>query len=153
MYKLLFPVLNLMLLCCDQIYHVNLREAAWFSALPWVMMAVLGYVAGVVSDMLIRNGTNITLTRKIMQVCCFNKNSSITVRKVFICFVHKMTLYTSPLLPKVTCFLICCDLLIIRYKNQTCQVYTSCCSLFSSKLASFWFCHFKCTLRVALTSS
>ncbi|PWZ37008.1 Polygalacturonate 4-alpha-galacturonosyltransferase [Zea mays] len=50
-----------------KIYHVNLREAAWFSALPWVMMAVLGYVAGIVSDMLIRNGTDITLTRKIMQ--------------------------------------------------------------------------------------
>jgi ACS family sodium-dependent inorganic phosphate cotransporter len=54
----------------DQIFHVNLREAAWFSAIPWVMMAVLGYVAGVVSDRLIRNGTSITLTRKIMQVCC-----------------------------------------------------------------------------------
>nr|CAB3478869.1 unnamed protein product [Digitaria exilis] len=62
-----FVILSWMPVYFKTIYHVNLREAAWFSALPWVMMAVLGYVAGLVSDMLIRNGTNITLTRKIMQ--------------------------------------------------------------------------------------
>ncbi|PWZ33418.1 putative anion transporter 3, chloroplastic [Zea mays] len=62
-----FVILSWMPVYFKTIYHVNLREAAWFSALPWVMMAVLGYVAGVVSDMLIRNGTDITLTRKIMQ--------------------------------------------------------------------------------------
>ncbi|KAF9598513.1 hypothetical protein IFM89_028045 [Coptis chinensis] len=50
-----------------QIYHVDLRQAAWFSAVPWTMMAVLGYFAGVLSDMLIQNGTDVTLTRKIMQ--------------------------------------------------------------------------------------
>lgn len=33
------------------------------------MMAVLGYVAGVGSDMLIKYGTSVTATRKIMQVC------------------------------------------------------------------------------------
>ncbi|XP_025816315.1 probable anion transporter 3, chloroplastic isoform X2 [Panicum hallii] len=62
-----FVILSWMPVYFKTIYHVNLRDAAWFSALPWVMMAVLGYVAGLVSDMLIRNGTNITLTRKIMQ--------------------------------------------------------------------------------------
>ncbi|TVU36472.1 hypothetical protein EJB05_18408, partial [Eragrostis curvula] len=62
-----FVILSWMPVYFKTIYHVNLREAAWFSALPWVMMAVLGYVAGVVSDSLIRNGTSITLTRKIMQ--------------------------------------------------------------------------------------
>ncbi|XP_062226286.1 probable anion transporter 3, chloroplastic isoform X1 [Phragmites australis] len=62
-----FVILSWMPVYFKTIYHVNLREAAWFSAVPWVMMAVLGYVAGVVSDMLIRNGTSITLTRKIMQ--------------------------------------------------------------------------------------
>ncbi|CAO2195280.1 unnamed protein product [Urochloa humidicola] len=62
-----FVILSWMPVYFKTIYHVNLREAAWFSALPWGMMAVLGYVAGLVSDTLIRNGTNITLTRKIMQ--------------------------------------------------------------------------------------
>ncbi|KAL6840183.1 hypothetical protein ACP4OV_029993 [Aristida adscensionis] len=62
-----FVILSWMPVYFKTIHHVNLREAAWFSALPWVMMAVLGYVAGVVSDTLIRNGTSITLTRKIMQ--------------------------------------------------------------------------------------
>lgn len=32
------------------------------------MMAILGYAAGAVSDMLIRRGVSITSTRKIMQV-------------------------------------------------------------------------------------
>lgn len=51
-----------------QIYHVDLRQAAWFSALPWAMMAVLGYVAGAISDMLIQSGRSVTFTRKVMQV-------------------------------------------------------------------------------------
>ncbi|XP_019707664.1 probable anion transporter 3, chloroplastic isoform X2 [Elaeis guineensis] len=62
-----FVILSWMPIYFNTIYHVNLREAAWFSALPWVMMAVLGYVAGAGSDMLIRNGTSVTSTRKIMQ--------------------------------------------------------------------------------------
>uniref|UniRef100_A0A0E0FVU5 Major facilitator superfamily (MFS) profile domain-containing protein n=2 Tax=Oryza TaxID=4527 RepID=A0A0E0FVU5_ORYNI len=66
-----FVILSWMPVYFKTIYHVNLREAAWFSALPWVMMAVLGYVAGVVSDRLIQNGTSITLTRKIMQTIGF----------------------------------------------------------------------------------
>jgi hypothetical protein len=76
--KLILPMFCLTLPYGDQIFHVNLREAAWFSAIPWVMMAILGYVAGVVSDRLIRNGTSITLTRKIMQVRCnfFRLNTS-----------------------------------------------------------------------------
>ena len=52
-----------------QVYHVNLKQAAWFSAVPWSMMAFTGYIAGFWSDLLIRRGTSITLTRKIMQVC------------------------------------------------------------------------------------
>lgn len=52
----------------EQVYHVDLRQAAWFSALPWVMMAILGYFAGALSDLLIQNGFSITFTRKIMQV-------------------------------------------------------------------------------------
>ncbi|CAL5424523.1 unnamed protein product [Camellia sinensis] len=49
------------------IYHVDLRQAAWFSAVPWSMMALVGYLAGVLSDMLIQRGMTVTLTRKIMQ--------------------------------------------------------------------------------------
>lgn len=51
-----------------QVYHVDLRHAAWFSAVPWSVMAIMGYLAGLWSDLLIRSGTSITLTRKIMQV-------------------------------------------------------------------------------------
>lgn len=47
---------------------MNLKQAAWFSAVPWSMMAFTGYIAGFWSDLLIRRGTSITLTRKIMQV-------------------------------------------------------------------------------------
>lgn len=54
-----------------QVYHVDLRQAAWFSAVPWGVMAVMGYLAGMWSDILIQNGTSITLTRKIMQVWHF----------------------------------------------------------------------------------
>ncbi|KAK6145279.1 hypothetical protein DH2020_022099 [Rehmannia glutinosa] len=49
------------------IYHVDLRQAAWFSAVPWSMMALVGYIAGVLSDMMIQSGISVTLTRKIMQ--------------------------------------------------------------------------------------
>lgn len=52
-----------------QVYHVDLRQAAWFSAVPWTVMAVMGYIGGLWSDIMIRNGTTVTLTRKIMQVC------------------------------------------------------------------------------------
>lgn len=52
----------------EQIYRVDLRQAAWFSAVPWSMMAVVGYYAGVWSDDLIRRGTSVTFTRKMMQV-------------------------------------------------------------------------------------
>ncbi|CAL5401561.1 unnamed protein product [Camellia sinensis] len=38
------------------IYHVHLRQAAWFSPVPWSMMAFVGYLAGVLSDMLIQSG-------------------------------------------------------------------------------------------------
>lgn len=46
---------------------VNLKQAAWFSAVPWGMMAISGYVAGMLSDYLIKAGYSLTLVRKIMQ--------------------------------------------------------------------------------------
>ncbi|XP_061347159.1 probable anion transporter 4, chloroplastic isoform X2 [Gastrolobium bilobum] len=49
------------------VYHVDLRHAAWFSAIPWAVMAIMSYLAGLWSDMMIQSGTSVTLTRKIMQ--------------------------------------------------------------------------------------
>ncbi|KAJ6819352.1 putative anion transporter 3, chloroplastic [Iris pallida] len=62
-----FVILSWMPIYFNTIYHVDLRQAAWFSALPWVMMAILGYAAGAVSDLMIRSGRSVTLTRKVMQ--------------------------------------------------------------------------------------
>ncbi|KAI5414151.1 hypothetical protein KIW84_058336 [Lathyrus oleraceus] len=42
-------------------------QAAWFSAIPWVVMAIMTYLADFLSDMMIQRGTSVTLTRKIMQ--------------------------------------------------------------------------------------
>ncbi|CAN6458251.1 unnamed protein product [Victoria cruziana] len=63
-----FVILSWMPIYFNTIYQVDLRRAAWFSALPWAMMAILGYVAAAISDTLIRWGTSVTVTRKIMQV-------------------------------------------------------------------------------------
>ncbi|GFZ01643.1 phosphate transporter 4;3 [Actinidia rufa] len=62
-----FVILSWMPIYFKTIYHVDLRQAAWFSAVPWSMMAFVGYFAGVLSDMLIQSGRTVTLTRKIMQ--------------------------------------------------------------------------------------
>nr|KJB19914.1 hypothetical protein B456_003G124900 [Gossypium raimondii]KJB19915.1 hypothetical protein B456_003G124900 [Gossypium raimondii] len=62
-----FVILSWMPIYFNSVHHVDLRQAAWFSAVPWCMMALTGYLAGLWSDTLIRNGTSITLTRKIMQ--------------------------------------------------------------------------------------
>ncbi|KAM6545976.1 hypothetical protein CsatB_026712 [Cannabis sativa] len=62
-----FVILSWMPVYFNFVFHVDLRHAAWFSAVPWSVMAVMGYLAGLWSDMLIRGGTSITLTRKIMQ--------------------------------------------------------------------------------------
>lgn len=62
-----FVILSWMPVYFNFVYHVDLRHAAWFSAVPWSVMAIMGYIGGLWSDMLIRRGTSITLTRKIMQ--------------------------------------------------------------------------------------
>lgn len=62
-----FVILSWMPLYFNTIYHVDLRQAAWFSAFPWAMMAILGYAAGAMSDMLIQSGRTVTFTRKLMQ--------------------------------------------------------------------------------------
>lgn len=47
---------------------MNLKHAAWFSAVPWGTMAISGYFAGAASDFLIKAGYSLTFVRKIMQV-------------------------------------------------------------------------------------
>uniref|UniRef100_A0A2P2JHZ2 Uncharacterized protein n=1 Tax=Rhizophora mucronata TaxID=61149 RepID=A0A2P2JHZ2_RHIMU len=62
-----FVILSWMPIYFNSIYHVDLKHAAWFSAVPWSVMAFMGYFGGLWSDMLIRSGINVTLARKIMQ--------------------------------------------------------------------------------------
>ncbi|XP_019460692.1 PREDICTED: probable anion transporter 4, chloroplastic [Lupinus angustifolius] len=66
-----FIVLSWMPIYFNSVYHVDLRRAAWFSAVPWVVMAVMNYLAGLWSDMMIQSGKSVTLTRKIMQTIGF----------------------------------------------------------------------------------
>ncbi|KAJ6750705.1 hypothetical protein OIU85_001263 [Salix viminalis] len=62
-----FVILSWMPIYFNTIYHVDLKQAAWFSAVPWCVMGFMGYFGGVWSDKLIRSGISVTLTRKIMQ--------------------------------------------------------------------------------------
>ncbi|KAF8672090.1 hypothetical protein HU200_049774 [Digitaria exilis] len=62
-----FVLLSWMPVYFKTVYNVNLKQAAWFSAIPWAVMAMSGYVAGASADFLIKSGFNIGLVRKIMQ--------------------------------------------------------------------------------------
>lgn len=55
---------------------MNLKQAAWFSAVPWGTMAISGFIAGATSDYLIKAGFSLTRVRKIMQVPLFPLCSS-----------------------------------------------------------------------------
>ncbi|KAF5178516.1 Ascorbate transporter protein [Thalictrum thalictroides] len=62
-----FVLLSWMPVYFKTVFNVNLKQAAWFSAIPWGMMAISGYIAGLASDALIKSGYSITSVRKIMQ--------------------------------------------------------------------------------------
>jgi hypothetical protein len=62
---------------------VNLKQAAWFSAVPWATMAISGYLAGTASDFLINAGYPTTFVRKFMQVT-LSASSSIRL------YLHKL---------------------------------------------------------------
>ncbi|XVF76770.1 hypothetical protein PTKIN_Ptkin13bG0293600 [Pterospermum kingtungense] len=89
-----FVLLSWMPVYFKTVFNVNLKQAAWFSAVPWGTMAVSGYVAGVVSDFLIQAGYSVTLVRKIMQsigfigpgvsLLCLNFAKSPAVAALFI---------------------------------------------------------------------
>ncbi|XP_028787407.1 probable anion transporter 3, chloroplastic [Neltuma alba] len=62
-----FVLLSWMPVYFKSVYHVNLKQAAWFSAVPWATMAISGYIAGATSDSLIKEGYPLTFVRKFMQ--------------------------------------------------------------------------------------
>lgn len=62
-----FVLLSWMPVYFKTVFNVNLRQAASFSAVPWGIMALSGYIAGATSDYLIKAGFSLTLVRKIMQ--------------------------------------------------------------------------------------
>ncbi|CAI9098390.1 OLC1v1035029C3 [Oldenlandia corymbosa var. corymbosa] len=62
-----FVLLSWMPVYFKTVFGVNLKQAAWFSAVPWGTMAISGYIAGAMSDYLIKVGYSLTLVRKIMQ--------------------------------------------------------------------------------------
>ncbi|XP_066367086.1 probable anion transporter 2, chloroplastic [Miscanthus floridulus] len=62
-----FVLLSWMPVYFKTVYNVNLKQAAWFSAIPWAVMAMSGYVAGASADFLIKSGFPIGPVRKIMQ--------------------------------------------------------------------------------------
>ncbi|KAI8015329.1 hypothetical protein LOK49_LG05G00338 [Camellia lanceoleosa] len=89
-----FVLLTWMPVYFKTVFNVNLKQAAWFSAVPWGTMALSGYVAGVTSDFLIKAGYPITLVRKIMQsigfigpgisLLCLNFAKTPVVASIFI---------------------------------------------------------------------
>lgn len=62
-----FVLLSWMPVYFKTVFNVNLKQAAWFSAVPWGTMAFSGYVAGAASDFLIKAGYSLTFVRKVMQ--------------------------------------------------------------------------------------
>lgn len=62
-----FVLLTWMPVYFKTVFNVNLKQAAWFSAVPWGTMAISGYVAGAASDFLIKAGYSLTFVRKVMQ--------------------------------------------------------------------------------------
>ncbi|KAD4584984.1 hypothetical protein R6Q59_036320 [Mikania micrantha] len=89
-----FVLLSWMPVYFKTVFNVNLKQAAWFSAVPWGTMAFSGYVAGAASDFLIKAGYSLTFVRKVMQsigfigpglaLLCLNYAKSPTVASVFI---------------------------------------------------------------------
>jgi len=54
-----------------QAVGVDLKAAAWLSALPWLSMAITGFFAGAIADGLLQKGWNTTKVRKVMQCLGF----------------------------------------------------------------------------------
>ncbi|XP_031486558.1 probable anion transporter 3, chloroplastic [Nymphaea colorata] len=88
-----FVLLSWMPVYFKTVFDVNLKQAAWFSAIPWGMMALSGYVAGWVSDTL-QSRYPVTQVRKIMQsigfvgpgvsLLCLNQAQSPTAAAIWL---------------------------------------------------------------------
>ncbi|KAH6806292.1 phosphate transporter 4 [Perilla frutescens var. frutescens] len=89
-----FVLLSWMPVYFKTVFNVNLKQAAWFSAVPWATMAISGYIAGAASDYLIKSGYSTTSARKIMQsigfigpgvaLLCLNYVRTPTIAAVFL---------------------------------------------------------------------
>lgn len=66
-----FIMLSWMPTYFKNVFGVSIRDAAWFSALPWAVMAVSGIMAGSIADALVLRGATITTARKLMQTIGF----------------------------------------------------------------------------------
>eukprot|EP00850_Spirogloea_muscicola_P013487 SM000091S24645 [mRNA] locus=s91:543760:547187:- [translate_table: standard] len=66
-----FVLLSWMPVYFVTVLGVDLRRAAWFSAVPWATMAAAGLIAGAISDELVSRRVSTTAIRKAMQTVGF----------------------------------------------------------------------------------
>ncbi|KAL9153025.1 hypothetical protein ABFS82_10G021700 [Erythranthe guttata] len=100
-----FVLLSWMPVYFKTVFDVNLKQAAWFSAVPWGTMAISGYIAGAASDNLIQSGYSITSARKIMQsigfigpgvaLLCLNYVKTPTVAAVFLTIALSLSSFSQ----------------------------------------------------------
>lgn len=100
-----FVLLSWMPVYFNTVFGVNLKEAAWFSAVPWGTMAISGYIAGAMSDYLIKSGYSITSVRKISQsigfigpgiaLVCLNYAMTPTVAAIFITMALSLSSFSQ----------------------------------------------------------
>ncbi|KAL0347403.1 UNVERIFIED_CONTAM: putative anion transporter 3, chloroplastic [Sesamum calycinum] len=100
-----FVLLSWMPVYFKTVFNVNLKQAAWFSAVPWGTMAISGYLAGTASDYLFRSGYSITSARKIMQsigfvgpgvaLLCLNYVKTPTVAAIFLTIALSLSSFSQ----------------------------------------------------------
>ncbi|KAL7133918.1 hypothetical protein ABFS83_12G171900 [Erythranthe nasuta] len=100
-----FVLLSWMPVYFKTVFGVNLKQAAWFSAVPWGTMAISGYVAGATSDYLIKSDYSITSVRKIMQsigfmgpgvaLLCLNYVTTPTVAAIFMTMALSLSSFSQ----------------------------------------------------------
>ncbi|EYU26642.1 hypothetical protein MIMGU_mgv1a007147mg [Erythranthe guttata] len=100
-----FVLLSWMPVYFKTVFGVNLKQAAWFSAVPWGTMAISGYVAGATSDYLIKSDYSITSVRKMMQsigfmgpgvaLLCLNYVTTPTVAAIFMTMALSLSSFSQ----------------------------------------------------------
>ncbi|KAK4432308.1 putative anion transporter 3, chloroplastic [Sesamum alatum] len=100
-----FVLLSWMPVYFKTVFGVNLKQAAWFSAVPWGTMAISGYAAGASSDYLIKSGYSTTSARKIMQsigfigpgisLLCLNYAKTPSVAAVFMTMALSLSSFSQ----------------------------------------------------------